>query len=380
MASGRKALLVTYTMAEPAAVVGVFFRALRLSRELRRRDWTCVICNYGPIPSDPKVEQARREMEILVYERTDPAGDFSSALALFRRIDPQVILFGEHPLPFMAPLFRACRALVAPPLLMLEQYYNPEAGELLDGVDYLLMYGVRSMWPDQTLRHRAFAIVPPFIDRVTPRDQLPVPAASADRPAITVVGFDQGVLRMGIEILARIRDHGAIGITVSHDPEAADRMLAEAGVPPDTRVALPLQADETLFGLIAASRAVILANGFMQMMEALALGCPAVCVHRGIGMDGFQLNPAFRPLVSFAEDADAGARQVREWLRESPFTAEQRALLARERGGVTVTVDFIERAVARPRFVSRLQRRMAEWRRVAGLVLPARKARANEIA
>jgi hypothetical protein len=43
MAAARTVLLVTYTMAEPGAVVGVFFRALRLCQEMRRRNWVCVL-------------------------------------------------------------------------------------------------------------------------------------------------------------------------------------------------------------------------------------------------------------------------------------------------------------------------------------------------
>ena len=378
MAARRTALLVTYTMATPAAAVGVFFRALRLSHELHRRGWACVIFNRGAIPSDPKVDRARQQAEIVSFEGTDADTDFRRALALFRDIDPQVVVFGEYPMPWIEPLFLACRALAAPPLLMLEQYYGPEAGILLRGVDYLLMYGV-SMWPDEPLRHRFFRVVPPFIDRVTPKDELPVPAQLAGKPWITVLGFDDGVLRAGIEILARVRDHGVLGITLSHSPEACDRMLGKAGVPPEGRLALPLQRDEDLFGLIAASRAVVLANGFMQMAEALALGCPAVCVHRGIGMDGYQLHPAFQPLVTFADDVETRVGRVLEWLRHSPFTPQQRAALARERRGVTATADLIEQTVAHPRLLSRLQRQTSEWRRrFMNVAVPARRASTDE--
>jgi hypothetical protein len=380
MTARRTALLVTYTMASPAAV-GVFFRGLRLSRELHQRGWTCVICNHGPIPSDPKVDQARQHADILRFEGRDANSDFRRGLSLFRDIHPQVILFGEYPLPHIQPLFFACRALAAPPLLMLEQYYGPESGILLGGVDCLLMYGIRSMWPDEPLRHHSYRVVPPFIDRVTPKGELPVAAPLAGKPWITVLGFDDRVLQAGIEILARVRDHGALGITVSHAPEVTDRMLGEAGVPPEGRLALPLQRDENLFGLIAASRVVVLANGFMQVAEALALGCPAVCIHRGIGMDGYQLDPAFRPLVAFADDVETGAAQVLEWLRENPFTAPQRAALARERGGVGAAADVIEQAVANPRLFSRLQRHAAEWRRrLLSVAAPARKSSANETA
>jgi hypothetical protein len=368
-------------MDEPAAVVGVFFRALRLSHELHRRGWACVICNHGPIPSDPKVDRARQHAEILRIGEPDADSDFRRARTLFRDIDPQVVVFGEYPMPHLEPIFLACRTLAAPPLLMLDQYYGPAAGNVVDGVDCLIMYGL-SMWPDEPLRHESFRVVPPFIDRVTPPEQLRVPARLSGRPWITIVGFDDGVLRAGIDILARVcgdGDLGAVGITLSHVPDVSERMLADAGVSPDDRLALPLQDDENLFGFIAASRAVVLANGFMQMAEAVALGCPAVCVHRGVGMDGYALDPAFQSLVTFAEDVETRAGRVLEWLRASPFTAQQRAALARERGGVQATADMIEQAAAKPRLTSRIQRYTAEWRRRWERVArPARKVTADE--
>jgi hypothetical protein len=363
MAARRTALIVTYTLATPAAAVGVFFRALRLSHELQRRGWGCVICNHGPIPSDPKVDQARQLATIVRFEGIDSESDFRRGLALFRGVRPRVVIFGEYPIPHVEPLYLACQALGTPPLLMLEQYYNAGSAPLPRGVDHMILYGLRSMWPDEPLVHPYLRVVPPFIDRVTPKDELPVPVHLAAKPWVTVLGFDDRVLRAGIEILARLRSEGTLGIVLSHAPETSNRMLAEAGVPPEGRLALPLQQDENLFGFIAASRAVVLANGFMQMAEALALGCPAVCIHRGIGMDGYQLDPAFEPMTTFADDAETRTARVLEWLRETPFTPQQRATLAQERRGVTAAVDAIEQMAANPRLVPRLQRYGAEWRR-----------------
>jgi hypothetical protein len=367
MGPGRKALLVTYTMASPGTAVGVFFRALRLSAELRRRGWSCVVVNHGPIPEDPKVDDARRHCEIVRLECTDPDGDFRSALALFRDVDPQVVVFGEYPLEFIEPLFLASRALGKPPLVVVDQLYEPTSGFHKAGIDTLLLYGLRSMWPGRALTHRRFRSVPPFIDDVTARDELPVPAALGALPWITILGLDRHVLRAGVEVLARLRGVAVAGITISHSPDEATRMLEDAGVPPERSLALPLQRDEIFFGLIAGSRAVVLGNGFMQIAEALALGCPAVCVNRGIGLDGAQLDRAFAPLVTFTDDPAERARQVVEWLAKSPFQEDQRAAFARERGGVAVMADRVEEAAARRRRIPRLQRHGAEWwRRLRG--------------
>jgi hypothetical protein len=373
----RTALLVTYTMEDPSAV-GVFFRALRIAGELGKRGWRCVICNCGPIPDDPKVRHAHCELIRLEFEA--PEINFTRALALFRRIAPQVILFGEYPLHFMEPYFAACRALVKPPVLLLDQYYGPASGSLRSGVDRVLLYGLRSMWPDQPEKHAWLKIVPPFIERVAHKADLPVPEKMAGAPWITILGFDTRVLRAGIEILAKLRDFPVAGITLSHSPQLAERMLIDAQIPAHRRLALPLQQDDQLFGLIAASQTVVLANGFMQIVEAVALGCPAVCIHRGIGMDSYTLDPVFQPFVSFEDSWEARVPRVLEWLRNNPFTAEQSEALRRERGGIQMTVDYVEKAVARPRWYSKLQRYAERWRRSLTTAPASRRRNADEAA
>jgi len=376
MATSRTALLVTYTMADPAAV-GVFFRALRLAKELHRRGWTSVVFNYGPIPDDPKVDDARGHCEIVRFDSDNSHRDVDLILAMYRRIGPRVVLFGEYPLDFMEPLLLAARLLVRPPVLMLDQYYGPDAGTLPWGVDAYLMYGIRSLWPDPP-RRRSVAIVPPFIDVVTPKAELPVPAALAGLPWITIAGFDRRVMCAGIELLARLRDLDVAGVVLSHHPAEAARLMQEAGIRGERAVALPLQQDANLFGLMAASRLVVLANGFMQLAEAVALGCPAICVDRGIGMQGYTLHEVFRPYVSFAESLVQRAERARAWLRESPFTGERLTALRRERGGAGIAADCIERAVARPQWRPRMQRVRARWRRLLNLESPLRAPNADE--
>lgn len=377
MAKPSTALLVTYTMADPAAV-GVFFRALRLAKELRRRGWNCVVFNYGPIPDDPKVDEIRRDCEIIRFESDNSHRDFDLILARFRRIAPCVVLFGEYPLHYMEPLLLAARFLVKPPLLVLDQYYSPEAGAVLWGVDAYLMYGVRSLWPDPPPRHRSFAIIPPFIDVVTPKDELPLPADLAAFSWITIVGFDPRVMHAGIDLLARLRDRDVAGIVLSHDPAEAARLMQQAGVPAERAVALPIQHDANLFGLIAASRVAVLANGFMQLAEAVALGCPAICVNRGIGMEWFTLHETFRPYVSFADTLDERVERAEAWLRANPFSEECLAGLRLERGGASATADCVERAVARPQWRPKMERLRARCRRLFNLDPPLRAPNANE--
>jgi len=361
MAGRRCALLVTYTMTDPYAV-GVFFRALRIVEELQRRGWRCLVVNHGRIPDDPKVRRTRRHCEIVEIESEGAVKDFRRVAPLFRDLAPDVVLFGEYPMPFFQPFFDASRALVVPPLVVVDQYYDPASGARLRGVDLFLMYGLRSLWPEHPARHPTFRIVPPFIDRVAPLAELPVPDRFHALPWLTVLGFDRRVMEAGLATLARLREVEVLGITLSHDPIRAEELMDQAGVPRRRRLALPLQEDETLFGLIAASRAVVVANGFMQMAEAVALGCPAVCVNRGIGMEGHTLHPAFRPFVSFDDDLEPRVGRVAAWLRASPFTEEQLAALRLERGGAKVTVDYLESAATRPRWRARLERCAGRWR------------------
>jgi hypothetical protein len=378
MARSRRALFVTYTMADPYAV-GVFFRAVRLATELLRRRWECVLYNYGPTPSDPKVDAIASRCEVIRLDSDDSFRDYPAILAEFRGIDPQVVLFGEMPLLFMVPLFRAAKALVRPPVLMFDQYYSPDAGAKLRGVDSYLMYGVRGIWPDPPMP-RGLEIIPPFIDGLAPIDELPVPAALHGTPWITIVGFDHRVLRAGIDMVARLLDVPCACIAVSQDPANAERWCEDAGIPAGRRVSLPLQDDASYFGLIAASRAVILANGFMQIVEATALACPSICVDRGIGMYRGTLHPAFGEFALFAESVQDGAERLRDWLHRSPFTEAQLRTLRWQRGGAAIAADCIERAVDRPRLLVRWQRRIAFWQRALLGLPPSAAKNAHEIA
>lgn len=350
----RTVVFVTYTMANPYAV-GVFFRALRLSFEFHRRGWSFVVCNIGPIPDDPKVQRARELGDIRSFGGPDGATNKSETLEILRRIDPALIVFGEEPFPGMEPFYEGARML-GPPFAVLDQYYNPNVSSMLWGVDLLLLYGLRCLWPGEVDRPGKYVVIPPFIDEVTPTTELAAPPHWKDIPWVTVLGFDERVLRGGIELIQKLEHHRPAVITLSRDPRATEALLEEANIPADRRLALPLLPDAQLFGWMAASRTVILANGFMQMMEALALGCPALCIDRGIGMPGWSLDETFLPYVSIGETPAQQRARLDGWLEGCPFSAAQLDALRRERGGARAVVDHLERVVAHPRLRRRLER------------------------
>lgn len=354
----RRVMTVTYTAAEPA-VVGVFFRAVRLSRELHRRGWSPFICNFGPLPDDPKVAAAGDTVRLLTLDNHVPGYGPADALRVFRRIDPDLVVFGEGPFEGMEPYYQAALTLPAP-FVVLDQYYGPDFVARRYGVDCLLLYGLQSLWETPVGEPGVCALMPPFIDEVAPRAELPVPAELAGRPWVTVLGFDAGVvLRRGIEMLAGLSEVAPVVITVSHDSAQAAAWMAAAGLPRERTVALPLQEDRRLFGLLAESGAVVLANGFMQIQEALALACPAVCIDRGVGLWAWAgIDRVFRPYVSLGEEVEEQRRRVAGWLADPPFAPEVRRSLDAERGGAGVCANHLEEVVRRP---SRRRR----WERLA---------------
>jgi hypothetical protein len=361
----RRVLFVTYTMANPYAV-GVFFRALRLSCELHKRGWIPFICNRGPLPEDPKMDLAKDACRIFSIEADSPAEDFEKAVAMFRGIAPDVVVFGETPLPFLLPLYDAVRTLRAP-LLVLDQYYSERLSADRTGVDLFLLYGLHALWKDPPRGRRGlYKVVPPFIEEVTPKERLAAPAQYRNLRWLTIAGFDRRVLEGGIALAAALNDPSALVITVSHRPEAAARLMEKAGIPASRRLALPLLSDADLFGYMAASRALVLANGFMQIMEGLALGCPVICIDRGIGMDGWGLHDTFAPFVSIEEPPAEQLRRLRGWMERCPFSPEQLDALRGERGGLRQCAGEIENAAAHPRFLTRLARTTARLRLRAG--------------
>ena len=337
----RKALIVTYTFGAPA-VVGVFFRAVRLALHLRTRGWHILIFNFGPIVDDPKLGALPPGIEIRNDIETESV---AKALRQFREARPDAVIFGEAPFDgSMQRLWRAA-ALLGRPFFLLEQYYDAGTPGDFD-VDLMLLYGLKCFWPRHENGKRRWVMVSPFIGSLTPPERLPVPPAA---PRVVILGFEPVVLEKGLALLASLDDLRPQVVALTHDPEAAARRMAEAGIPEDRAFALPLQDDATLYGLIHSSAASIVANGFMQVMESVALCCPPMCMDRGIGMWTNQLNSVFHGHASFSEDLNAQRETMRGWLTASPFDAGLRARLSVERNGAEECADHIERLFDRRR-------------------------------
>lgn len=356
MPESPRALLVTYTFGNPI-VSGVFFRAIRLANELSVRGWRSVIFNFGPLVSDPKVESLRSRIELRNDVETSCVW---KALRQFREAEPDVVIFGEAPFAGAMKLLWGAAAMLGKPFILLEQYYDLGTPGRFD-VDLMLLYGLKCFRELHANPRRRWMIVSPFIGEVTPEPELPAPPPPGASPRVLILGGEAIVRQEGIQIAAGLSEESPQVVTLSGDPSTVAREMAAAGIPSTHAVALPLQSDATLFGLLQSSAAAIMANGFMQMTEALALGCPAVLIDRGIGMWSNQVDEVFQPYVSFGCEKDEQRETLRRWLRESPFDEALRQRLRAERNGVQECAEQVQRVHENPN-AWRLKWRQAKYR------------------
>lgn len=350
-------LIITYTMQEPAAVVGVFFRALRVGFELHRRGLRVVVSNCGEIPLDPKVEAAREVLEIHQAPWQDKGFDATTASARFAAYEPDLVIFGEGPFDAMTEPFRGAKRL-GTPFILLDQYYQDWLLREHQDLDLAMYYGLRPfVYEGEFAFGDRYRLLPPFIDRVSPLAELPLPEALRQKPLVTILGFDAGVLRTGLDRLAALQEPPPAVLVLNHDPEAARSEAAARGLAGEDVVAPGLLPDDGFFGAIAASRAVILANGYMQILEAIALATPALCIDRGVGLDHWAVEARYRPYVSIGEDPGKQLERLRSWLATSPFEPELAAALAKERRGASLCADAVESLLRAPPDTTRQERR-----------------------
>jgi len=351
----KNVVFVTYTMMTPAVIGGAFIRALRLATELHRRGWSPIICNAGPMLDDPKVRQAQGIVRFVDLDEALPGADATMAAGFFTSLRPAVVVFGEGPLPRMEVFFEAAK-LVKRPLVMLEQYYQHWLFTPRHDVDLLLLYGLTCFWKDDLILHKPAVMVPPYIEHVVPKEDLPVPRHLHTLPWVTLIAYDSTVLHKGIDLLASLGAIPAAVITVSHDPQEARRLLDESMPPAQPAATLPLQSDAAVAGLMGTSRVVLVSNGFLQIMEALAMACPVVCIDRGVGFAAWILDDRFRPYVSIGETTEQQQARIGQWLATSPFPPRLRDALQHERGGTRLCADLIEALAARRWTVPMLRR------------------------
>jgi hypothetical protein len=340
----RKVILfVTYTMSRPT-VAGVFLRAVRLAHEMARRGWSPVICNQGSWIDDPKVEAGRGVIEFRTLNKSGDAHlDEARAFEEFRELNPDLVVMGEGPFPINQVFYNAAIRLQRP-FIVLDQLYHSWLIPPRPGVDLALHYALTSFWDDLQLPPPN-ETMPPFIEEVAPKAALPIADSLHDRPWITLVANDDAVLRRGIELLARVQRSDALFVTVSRSPDDCTHLSRQHGIDESRFVALPPQPDSIIFGLFAGSAAALAANGFMQIMECLAMACPIVALARGYDVGPIlhiEIAERFAPFISVREEQERQLQRLHDWLDASPFTFEQRTRLTSERNGLAYCATRIE--------------------------------------
>jgi len=239
-------------------------------------------------------------------------------------------------------VFYAGAKVVQRPLVVLDQFYNNSLIPDTRDIDLVLLYGLRTFWERDFRLGLPFVLVPPFVETVTPTADLPIPAHLRSAPWVTVIAYQQEILERGVALAAQARRSEVVIITVSHAPDEARGVLDKAGISSNRSVTLPLQSDATVFGLMGASRVAIISNGFLQIMEALAMACPVICLPRGVGITSFNIDERFGRYVSIDESEHRQRDRLIHWLAETPFSSAMRAALATERGGLRRCADLIE--------------------------------------
>src|SRR5579884_1315956 len=346
------ALFVTYTMLNPI-VGGAFFRALRLAREMARRGWDPVICNYGPVFYDPKIAATK---DMVRFVRLD-GGSADEIRKRLESLKPAVTIMGEGAFKVMEPFYEAAKSLDGP-FIVLDQFYNHWLLPHTKGVDLVLMYALASFWRDELMLAPPYEITPPFIDEVTLKPALPVPVELHSRPWITLVAYDDYVRDRGLDLFALVSRPEPVLVAVTRDPRACRDAAAARDIELNRLVALPLQSDPEVFGLFGASRVTMVSNGFIQIMDALAMASPVIALDRGTGagMTEMNVDPRFRPWVSLQQPQAEQIARIEAWLADSPFSDELRERVSCERYGTSYCANRIEavyRQMRRPQ--SRVQ-------------------------
>lgn len=318
-------------------------RALRLATELAHRGWECTICNYGPPLRDPKIDCAPSSVRFLYREAARPDLTLAEARAEFLALEPSVVVMGEGPFEAMRVLYEAAGGLDCP-FIVLDQFYNPWLLPSKAGVHLVLLYALASFWGEELCLSPPYEITPPFIEAVTAPRDLPTCLHFEKCASITLVAYDEYVCRRGIELLSAIRNREIVIFAITPDPEQCVTLARAAGIATERLVALPLLPDAHVFGFFATSAVSLVSNGFLQIMEVLALGCPVIALKRGteVGMNGFNIDSRFEPYVSFNETLDRQLERVHSWLEANPIPSELRVRLQTERHGCSHCANRIE--------------------------------------
>ena len=383
MSSENVILFITYTMNNPI-VGGAFMRAFRLATEMSRRGWRPIICNSGPMLADPKIAAAEESIKFIRLVRERPELTVDVAAAEFAAMNPDIIVMGEGPISPMRLYYDAARRLPQP-FIVLDQFYSDRLLPEKAGVDLVLLYALSTFWRNDLLLRSPYEVTPPFIETVVSKQDLPIPIEWQDVPWLTFVAYDTYVLKKGLDLLARLAQPDLVKIVICRNPAVCRREAGAMGIAMEKFVCLPLQLDPVVFGFFSASAVSLVSNGFLQIMDCLALGSPVIALQRSasVGMNELNIDSRFFSYVSFGESVERQLERINDWLGSDVFSPSMRMSLTTERHGAVHCANRVE-AIHR-RYLWRQSRRL-RWARstkgawgflsgsIRGLVQGARRA------
>ena len=293
---------VTYAVAGPRGLIGVYKRCVRLIAALHHEPCDVMLLNFGAAPDDPLIRRVVRTVPQPMFRdpHEDPEwmrdsrgrddlepvnrrfwkDEFLRLLGLAR---PDVIVLGECPLAGHMALASSAARRLGVPQICVDNYYGTESVSrfqlLHPFVDRWLLIGLAETHGYGFVGSAA-AVVPPLLGR-------DVNATRNGERGIIVLGYDVAVARLGIDVAQRL---GRTRETTSVLSDAVRQALPEIdGVgasvvsPPD---------DDELRRLLASAAIVVCKNGYQQISEALSFGAVPLCVSVPGGLN-WKLLPAY---------------------------------------------------------------------------------------
>jgi len=296
-------VFATYSRRVPIAQIGVLKRVLRLIQRLRTRRPIHLV-NFGHIPpQDPLVKALRGRV---VFHEIGPARE-RNYRNVIRALKPRLIVQGESPVNGAMFVFYRSAASLRVPQICIENYYGPlmrdHTALKFRFIHEWILIGIAAAGTPPIPRAH---IVPPCVHAP--------PVADNQRRGVCVLGYDDATLKASLRLLAGLPPDLPVQFFLPEDRVATVR--GELG----HHEHLSLRSDPgdaELYRAMGSAQVLLCKNGYQQMVEALYLGTPLVCVERDGGLPRDALADEMAPAVQFVSgpaDLPVAATRIQGWL------------------------------------------------------------------
>jgi hypothetical protein len=297
-----RVLFVTYGVAERTgtlpAMIGVLKRCLRLIDNAPPGAFKPELLHFGSLPThDPLTVRILRALPTHSVGFIEPRREIAG---LFRRIRPDIVVLGEAPVEGMMKAVSRHASATGVPILCIDNYYGScHFHRLLRDSPEVSQWLLLGLGEDRAMCRLARRVVlaPPLLDST--------PKQPSGRAVVTILGYDQAVVRRGVALASRLPDGIALRIVgagadcISANSDRLRCRLSQLDV-------LPMPTETDLRWLLTTSDVVVCKSGFQQMVEALAVGTPVLAVERPGAIPEVWLPLAFRPFVHYLPSGTRG--------------------------------------------------------------------------